>query len=574
MRKILKIFFQAQGTRPFAVLVCLLLGGLAEGVGIATLLPALSLTIESGESPSSNSATFILDALGAAGLPPTLPMLVGLSVAGIVLSNILTLAAMTYVGYAMAQVATGLRRDLVDNLLNVRWGYFTQQPLGRITNALSVDATRAAQAYLSAATFLVNTIQAAIYTAIALFVSWKVALIALAIGGGIAALLSGLVRRGKGAGRRQTTHTAAFITYLSDALNNIKPLKAMARQNAFASLLDRNIVGLRRALRRQVIAKQALNAASESLFAIAIGVGFIGAVVYGNVPAAELAIIGVLLVSLVNAVKKIQREYQNASILESAYYNVVDQIAESAAEREPDTGTDEPRFERVITLEDVSFSHPRVPVLRDVSMRFPKGSITVLTGPSGAGKTTITDLLIGLRTPDSGRVLIDGRSLSEFSLRKWRLMVGYVPQELVLFHDTIFANIALGDPDVGEAEVREALRAAGALAFVDGMPDGLQTAVGEKGAQVSGGQRQRIALARALVKMPEVLILDEVTSALDPETERDIIRNIRMLRGRTTVISITHRAAFLEVADQIYELSGGRVSETDRMQALPSRAAD
>jgi ATP-binding cassette subfamily C protein len=186
----------------------------------------------------------------------------------------------------------------------------------------------------------------------------------------------------------------------------------------------------------------------------------------------------------------------------------------------------------------------------------------VLTGPSGAGKTTVTDLLIGFRTPDSGRVLIDGRPLSEFSLRKWRRMVGYVPQELVLFHDTIFANIALGDPAIGEAEVREALRAAGALAFVEGMPEGLETPVGEKGAKVSGGQRQRIALARALVNKPDVLILDEVTSALDPETERDIIRNIRALRGRMTVISITHRPAFLEVADRVYELAEGHVSET------------
>jgi ATP-binding cassette subfamily C protein len=151
-------------------------------------------------------------------------------------------------------------------------------------------------------------------------------------------------------------------------------------------------------------------------------------------------------------------------------------------------------------------------------------------------------------------------------------MLGYVPQELVLFHDTVFSNIALGAPEIGEDEVREALKAAGALDFVESMPEGLHTPVGEKGSKISGGQRQRIALARALVMKPRLLILDEVTSALDPETERAIVENILALRGQSTVIAITHRAAFLDIADRIYELDNGRVVSTDKSRAMPSRA--
>ena len=210
--------------------------------------------------------------------------------------------------------------------------------------------------------------------------------------------------------------------------------------------------------------------------------------------------------------------------------------------------------------------------MNGVSLEFPKGTITVLTGPSGAGKTTITDLLIGFHTPDSGQVLIDDRPLQEFALHKWRAMLGYVPQELVLFHDSVFSNIALGDPKIGETEVRTALKAAGALEFVESMPEGLHSPVGEKGTKISGGQRQRIALARALVTQPRLLILDEVTSALDPETERAIVENILALRGQSTIIAITHRAAFLDIADQIYELADGRVVSTDKSRALPRRA--
>jgi len=570
VRKILKLFFKAKGTRPLAVLLCLLVGGVAEGIGLASLLPVLSIAINKDPAHATGAAAKVMGFVSDLGLNPSLPVLLCFSVGGIVLKNLLNLAAMTYVGYSVAHVATGIRRDLVDNLMKVGWGYFTQQPLGRITNSLSVDATRAAQAYLSAAQFLVYAIQSTVYVTVALLTSPTVALMALAIGGGIAFVLSSLVRAAKRAGGKQTRFTADFITYLSDALNNIKPLKAMARQDSFASLIDRNIIGLRKALRRQVVAKQAMKNMNEILGMIALGIGLLLAINYWNIPPSEMAIIAILLIQLVNTIAKIQREYQAAAINESAYYSVQDRIAESAAERERDDGTETPTFERGCRLVDVTFSHPGTPVLRDVSLEFPKGTITVLTGPSGAGKTTITDLVIGFRTPDSGQILIDDVPLQRLALQEWRQMIGYVPQELVLFHDSVYANIALGDPEITEADVRDALKAAGALDFVDAMPQGMDTPVGEKGTKVSGGQRQRIALARALVKHPQVLILDEVTSALDPETEHAIIHNILALRDEATVISITHRPAFLEIADQIYELSEGRLVETDKGQALPS----
>jgi ATP-binding cassette subfamily C protein len=572
VHKILKLFFKAKGTRPLIVLLCLLLGGFAEGIGLASMLPVMSILIGGEGGEVTGSAAFFMDALTSIGITPSLYNLVAFSIGGIVLKNLLNLAAMIYVGYAVAHVSTAMRRDLVGNLLNVRWNYFTQQPLGRITNTLSVDATRAGRAYMTAAHFLVNLIQAVVYGIVAIYVSWKVALVAIMVGGSIAAFLSFLVRMAKKAGRNQTRHTSAFITYLSDALNNIKPLKAMARQDNFARLIDRNIISLRRAMRRQVIAKQALKNIDEILATLALGGGVLVAVTYYDVPPAELAVIGILVIQLINSISKIQREYQSAGILESAYYTVHKRIAESGAEREIDNGTVTPKLEKGCKLVDVSFSHPRTPVLRGVTLDFPKDSITVLTGPSGSGKTTITDLLIGFRTPDSGEILVDDRPLAEFKLQEWRAMIGYVPQELVLFNDTIFSNIALGDPEIGEAEVRSALKAAGALEFVESMSEGLHTEVGEKGAKVSGGQRQRIALARALVTRPKILILDEVTSALDPDSEHAIVENILALRGESTVIAITHRAAFLDIADHIYELSDGRVVSTDKSRALPSKA--
>jgi ATP-binding cassette subfamily C protein len=190
-----------------------------------------------------------------------------------------------------------------------------------------------------------------------------------------------------------------------------------------------------------------------------------------------------------------------------------------------------------------------------------KGEVTVLQGASGAGKTTIIDLLTGLYRPSSGRILVDDIDLAEISLKSWRNMIGYVPQELTLLHASVFENITLGDTALGEDRAWEALTLAGADDFIRELPHGLHTDVGEMGTKLSGGQRQRIALARAIVARPKLLILDEVTSALDPETERDICNRISALAGEFTIVAITHRPAWSRIASRLYKVSGGKVTE-------------
>jgi ATP-binding cassette subfamily C protein len=234
-------------------------------------------------------------------------------------------------------------------------------------------------------------------------------------------------------------------------------------------------------------------------------------------------------------------------------------IREAGAEREEFVGTKVPTLERACVLERVSFAFGSKPVLDQVSISIPADRLTVLMGPSGVGKTTIADLLLGLFEPQAGRILIDGVPLCEIDLRAWRGMVGYVPQELILLHDTVFANLTLGDPEITTGQAIQALETAGAWPFVESLPEGLTTTVGERGMQLSGGQRQRIALARALLLKPKLLILDEVTSALDPATEAEICANVRALDGSFTILAITHRPAWVDVADRVYELAPGGV---------------
>jgi ATP-binding cassette subfamily C protein len=383
-------------------------------------------------------------------------------------------------------------------------------------------------------------------------------------------ILGPFVRISKKAGRRQQTSTQGFVTLLSDALIGIKPLKAMARQEHFLPMLERETRALRRALRRQAIGENMINEMREPIFMAFAVVGIYLAQARFTVPMSELIVMAVLLYRVVGSLGRVQRQQQRAIVFEASHRAVRGMIREAGAEREEFVGTKVPTLERACVLDRVSFAFGSKPVLDQVSIAIPADRLTVLMGPSGVGKTTIADLLLGLFEPQGGRILIDGVPLSEIDLRAWRGMVGYVPQELTLFHDSVLANLTLGDPTISEDEARAALETAGAGPFVATLPEGLMTTVGERGMQLSGGQRQRIALARALLIKPKLLILDEVTSALDPATEAEICANVQALDGTLTILAITHRPAWVEVADRVYEVAPNGVS---LVSEIPERLA-
>ncbi len=564
MKAVLKIFFGADGTRPFLVMTCLALAGFAEAVGITTLLPAITMFDGGPREGSSPLNDQIFGVLQSFDIDPTLETLIIVVVVGLTIKSILSFVALSYVGYSVAHVATGLRTQLIGALMNARWAYFTDNKVGEIANSISVDATRAGRAYLMAANFVSYVIQGIVYALIAVMLSWKLALVGLVMGLVMSLTLNFLVHMSKKAGRKQTFRTSDLVTYLADTLSNIKPLKAMGRQTAFAALLDKKVNSLKKALRRMVIAAQARLYGGEIIQNLSLALAVYVAAVIWKTPLPEMVVMGVVLFQMISIIGKMQKQLQKAVEVESAYWAIKRLIKNSSVQVESNPGTLKPTLNVGCRFDGVSFSYPGNPVLRDITFDIPCREITVLKGPSGTGKTTILDLLIGLHQPDEGEILIDDVPLKDIDQRAWRRMIGYVPQDPTLIHDTIEANITLGETAYSPKAIEDALRAAGAYEFVTGLPDGLDTIVGERGTKFSGGQRQRLAIARALVARPSLLILDEVTSALDPELELEICRNITDLSKEYTILAITHRPAWAEIASTLYEVDGGRVSAPRR----------
>jgi ATP-binding cassette subfamily C protein len=559
--KLLLLILRTYPQRTLLTLVCLVLAGLAEGLGITSLLPIVRLAA-SGEAGGASETALergLASALAAVGLPLSNATLFSLVLAGVVLKAVLLLLAHRQVGYAVAHVATSLRLQLIQSLLATRWSYYVHKPIGAVANSVAMEAQAAADAYLHGTNIMALAVQCSVFAGISLLVSWQATLAALAAGAIITVILNSLVRASRKAGRRQTIRIRALLARLADTLQAVKPLKAMAREPLIAPVLEGETRALNHSLEREVMSRAVLEALQDPLIMLFLAVALYVGITVLSMPLAEVVILVFLCAKIVGDLGKIQKAMQRLAVKESAYWALQDFIREAEAAVEVDTGTRPARFTREIRLDGVGFAHDVTPILRAAHMTIPAGSLTVITGTSGAGKTTLVDLIVGLLQPDAGDVLVDGVPLREIAAREWRMRIGYVPQETLMLHQSVRENVTLGDPTVPAADVDAALAAAGATAFVAELPSGVDTLVGERGLRLSGGQRQRLALARALVRKPALLVLDEATTALDPATERAICDTLRELRGAVTLIAICHHGHLVEVADLVYRVQDGRI---------------
>jgi len=234
------------------------------------------------------------------------------------------------------------------------------------------------------------------------------------------------------------------------------------------------------------------------------------------------------------------------------------------------TGTQVPIAQGDITVRELSFTYggSDVPALAGVTLQIPIATTAAIVGSSGSGKTTFADVLLGLIKPDEGKVYIGSEPLDATRLSSWRSQIGYVAQDTYLFNDSVRANLAWAQPDATESAMRESLQHAAAGDFVDRLPNGIDTVIGERGVRLSGGEKQRLSLARALLRRPRLVILDEATSALDSENEESIYKAIDGLHGETTILIITHRLATVRAADLIHVMDRGRVVASGTWDAL------
>ena len=472
---------------------------------------------------------------------------------------------------AMADV----RRATYSKIITLPIPFFEQRRVGELTSRISADVSQLQDVLtLTLAELFRQIATLTIGTAIIFYVSWKLTLFMLATFPVIivAAMLFGKFIRRLSKLAQDQLATANVV--VEETLQSVNIVKAFTNEkleiNRYGTALQRVVnTALRAAKFRGVFVSFVIFA----LFGGIIGVVWYGGslVLSNEMPFADLLTFIVYTTFIGGSVAGMGELYAQLQKTVGASERILEILGESS---EVNATEELPLFVPVqghVRFEDVRFSYPSrpdMPVLKGISLDVAAGRKIALVGQSGAGKSTIVQLLMRYYAIGGGKITVDGRDLAGFNVTELRKNIAVVPQEVMLFGGTIMENIQYGKPGATEAEVREAARKANALQFVDSFPDGLQTIVGERGVKLSGGQRQRIAIARAILKDPAILILDEATSSLDAESERLVQEALdKLMQNRTTII-IAHRLATIRKVDMIYVMREGQIAETGRHEQL------
>lgn len=463
-----------------------------------------------------------------------------------------------------------LRTDLFGHLIRLPMSYFTQTRVGEINSRISADITQLQDTFSTTLAEFLRQITLVVGGMILIsIISFQLTLFMLLLIPGIMVVAIVFGRYIRKISKQAQDQVAASNTIVQETMQGIVNVKSFANEALEVFRYGKSV--------REIANLSLKSAFSRGLFASFIILALFGAIVgivwkatvlmkSGEIQFGEI-ISFVLYTSFIGAsiggLAELYAQIQKAVGATERIFEILDQVPENINLKQEKKTTK--RLKGHVLFENVQFSYPAradVAVLRGITFDAKQGQQIAIVGPSGAGKSTITQLLLRFYNPDEGSIYIDDKPASEYELTELRNQMALVPQDVILFGGTIRENILYGKPEASLEEVREAAHKANALEFIDRFPDGLDTIVGERGITLSGGQRQRIAIARAVLKDPAILILDEATSSLDSESERLVQDALdQLMQGRTSFV-VAHRLATVRKADKILVIDGGKVVES------------
>ncbi|ESX64227.1 ABC transporter ATP-binding protein [Mesorhizobium sp. LSHC420B00] len=560
-----------------AVVVLGLLSAALEGFGIGLIIPLLNIIMGQGQTGMAGFSA-VFQHVGSSLSERDRLIVISVAILGsIVLKNLFAYANTLLTTFIYGKASHSIRSALSEQLLRVGYPFFLQQSPGRLLNIISNESWRASDAIQITLGAIVNASAAIILLTFLLLLSWQMTLLVtlgLALVQVAHAMLSANLKAPSRSVASRNSQLASQMLHLVHAGRLIRIFGQEQREKA---AFDQASDAVRRAAFVLLTRQGALPPLTEVLHAMLFLAVVIGAW-FANVSFPLIVAFVILLYRLQPYMRSLQMAWSQLQGLSGSLEEVTWMLDPSGKPEPPQGDAAFPGLSQGIKFEDVTFtysgSEQRAVVLHAANFDIRSGRSTALIGRSGAGKTTIVNLLCRFVEPDSGRILVDGSPLDRIDPSQWRKHIALASQELELVDGTIFDNIIYGQDAASADDAERAAKLAEAHGFIEQLPQGYRTVVGYRGVNLSAGQRQRIALARALVRDPDILILDEATNAVDGLSEAAIVETLKSRAGRRTTIVISHHRSTISFCDDVVILSHGRVKKQAPFAALATLSMD
>ncbi len=538
---------------------------------ISTLLiaPVVDVFINSETKNLSSITEKLLNLFTLTGIAPSkINILLAFLLSNILLSAFIILANWSILKAQYAMIKT-LAIETYDAFFNSRWHFFSTQCYGSIMNTLTREIDGVKSAFVSMGNLFSEFIRAFFFLLVPLCISWEITLITIAF---VSALLLPSIFINKVSyklGRKSTKASNIVMEVIHESLGAAKVILGYGNHGAYMKRFAK-VFGDRCDIE---VKSHVLSYTIPKIFEpfgwiVILTILYISSE-YLLIPLSEIGIIGYALFRIIPMIRGLTSFKQNILRFYPSYEQV-DYMIRLAVENIQKTGKIVfTNLKEGLTYQGVGFAYPgNAPVLNDIDLIIRKGEVTAIVGESGSGKSTLIDLLIGFYEPDRGIISLDNIPLSDVDILSFRRHIGYVPQDVVLFNDSVRNNLLWSYEKASDTEIEESCKLANAHDFIINLPEGYNTIVGERGVRLSGGERQRIALARALLRKPVILILDEATSSLDSHSELLIQRAVEKIALTTTIVVIAHRLSTIVKADSIYVLKEGQIIEQGKYDNL------
>ncbi|HLO89174.1 MAG TPA: heterocyst formation ABC transporter subunit HepA [Nostocaceae cyanobacterium] len=481
--------------------------------------------------------------------------------------------AQVYTELAQLYLGDRLRKQIFEQLQAFSLSYFVQTRSGELVNTITTEIERIKQAFSAGAFLFTRGLAITVYLFTMCLLSWKLTIIAVLLFTLLAVGLSNLNARVRESSFGVSVANGNFTSIAVEFINGIRTVNAYGtkqlERQRYYNASHKIVTSSAKVVFTWNLVRPIAEAAATTVLIGMIILAFTYFVVNGQLQVASLLTFFFVLFRLVPFIQDINGTRAFLSTLQGSANNIKNLLKTDDKPYFQNGHIEFSGLKRSIDLVSVDFAYnSNQRVLNDITLTIERGKMTALVGESGAGKTTLADLIPRFYDPTDGNIYIDDHDLRQFEINSLRSKIAVVSQDTFIFNTSVWNNISYGTPNATAEEIKEAARLANALEFILEMPEGFDTPLGDRGVRLSGGQRQRIAIARALLRNPEILILDEATSALDSVSERLIQESLEQLSVGRTVIAIAHRLSTIAKADKVVVLEQGRIVEQGKYQEL------